>query len=345
MTTSNPAVKRVALIGARGHTGAELVKLLDAHPQLALVVASSRAAAGKPLGEVVPGLTGAGAGGADTAKLVVEDTAPAALAGVVKERGVDAVVLALPNGEAAAWVRDLSPSTAVVDLSADHRFDDAWVYGLPEHKRAALRGATRIANPGCYATGTQLALAPLLAMLDEKKPPHVFGVSGYSGAGTTPSPKNDPEVLRDNLVPYSLVDHTHEREVSRQLRRDVFFSPHVAPFFRGITLTISAPLAKSVTVAEVRERLRFRYASEALVRVVDGVPLVRDAAHRHDVTIGGVEVDPKGRRLVVVATLDNLLKGAATQAVQNLNLAMKLDELAGIPQAGTAQASAPGGAA
>ena len=236
----------------------------------------------------------------------------------------------MPNGESAPWLAALPASCVVVDLSADHRFEQGtWVYGLPELHRAALPKATRIANPGCYATGVQLALAPLLR--DLSSAPHVFGVSGYSGAGTTPSPKNDPEALRDNLMPYALVDHTHEREITKHLARDVFFTPHVAPFFRGITLTVSAPLARAVTVAEVRERLRFCYAGEALVRVIDGVPLVRDAAGRHDVTIGGVAVDPQGRRVVLVATLDNLLKGAATQAVQNLNLALGFDELAGIP--------------
>lgn len=335
MTTST--TRRVALIGARGHTGAELVKLLDAHPGFDLVVASSRAAAGKKLGEVVPGIR------EKLAALVVQDIAPGAMGGVVAEHGLHAVILALPNGEAKPWLKGLPDETVVVDLSADHRFDaleQGWVYGLPELKRASVLRATRIANPGCYATGAQLALAPLLPLLHAEVAPTVFGVSGYSGAGTTPSPKNDPEALRDNLMPYSLVDHTHEREVTRQLKRDVFFSPHVAPFFRGITLTISAPLAKKVSVADVRERLQFRYASEALVRVVDHAPLVRDAANRHDVTIGGVEVDPQGRRVVLVATLDNLLKGAATQAVQNLNLALGFDELAGIPHAASAGGAA-----
>lgn len=330
-TTTTTSKKQVALVGARGHTGAELVKLLDAHPQLELVAASSRAAAGKPLGDVVPGLS------PRTGAIVVEDLQPRQLA----ERGVHAVVLALPNGEAKPWVKALPDATIIVDLSADHRFDDEWIYGLPEHKRSSLHRATRIANPGCYATGAQLALAPMLPLLAADVVPTVFGVSGYSGAGTTPSPKNDPEALRDNLMPYALVDHTHEREIARQLRRDVFFTPHVAPFFRGITLTVSAPLAKQVSLADVKARFTFRYQAEALVQVVDHVPLVRDAAGRHDVTIGGIEVDPKGRRVVVIATLDNLLKGAATQAVQNLNLALGLDELLGIPHERGAAPAAP----
>ena len=127
--------------------------------------------------------------------------------------------------------------TVIVDLSADHRFDDAWYYGLPELTRHAIAANARISNPGCYATAMQLAIAPLTDQL--AGPPQCFGVSGYSGAGTTPSDKNNPDKLRDNLMPYALVDHVHEREVSRQLGMPVEFMPHVAPHFRGITMTVN----------------------------------------------------------------------------------------------------------
>src|SRR5262249_42410139 len=139
---------------------------------------------------------------------------------------LDAYALALPNGKSEAFVdsiRRARPDAVIVDLSADHRFDGRWVYGQPERRRDQIRGARRISNPGCYATATQLALAPLMSLIEGS--PSVFGVSGYSGAGTTPSPRNDPEVLRDNLLPYSLVGHIHEREVSAQLGRPVFFMP------------------------------------------------------------------------------------------------------------------------
>jgi N-acetyl-gamma-glutamyl-phosphate reductase common form len=243
---------------------------------------------------------------------------------------VDAVFLALPNDLSHGYVEAIdaaAPGCVIIDLSADHRFDDGWAYGLVERHRAELRGATRIANPGCYATAAQLAIAPLLDKLSG--PPQVFGISGYSGAGTTPSPRNDPEQLRDNLMPYKLTGHIHEREISRHLDHEVHFMPHVASFFRGISLTIHASLDAPYDSAALLVDYQRAYQDEPLVRVQSDIPLVREAANQHHVTIGGI--DSVDRRAVLVATIDNLLKGAATQAVQNLNLALGLDELTGLP--------------
>ena len=219
-------------------------------------------------------------------------------------------------------------------MSSDHRFDDAWVYGLPELHRAELRGARRIANPGCYATGAQLGLAPFLRLLGGT--PAVFGVSGYSGAGSKPSPKNDPARLADNLLPYSLVDHTHEREIGRHLGRPVAFMPHVAPFWAGISLTIHLPLTgdariQGLDAAELHRRALARYRGEPLVKVTAEPPEVKDARGTPGVLVGGFAVDEARTHAVVVVALDNLLKGAATQAVQNLNLALGFEELEGIP--------------
>jgi N-acetyl-gamma-glutamyl-phosphate reductase len=293
--TASHAKKRVGVVGARGYVGQELVPLVQAHPHLELAFASSRSE--QPVG-------------------------PADVA----QHHVDAIVLAMPNGQSDPYAA--AYPGVIVDLSADHRFD-GWVYGLPEHHRAKIVGARRIANPGCYATGAQLALEPFLDVIEGV--PHVFGVSGYSGAGTSKSDKNDPEKLRDNLIPYALVDHTHEKEVSRHLGRAVAFMPHVAPFFRGITLTVSFSTSQAVTKAALQERLASRYAGEALVKVQDEAPLVRDAANKHGATLGGLSVDAAGRRVALVCTLDNLLKGAATQALQNLNLALGLPEHMGVP--------------
>ena len=244
----------------------------------------------------------------------------------------DVVILALPNGKASPYVEAINVArsdTVIVDLSADYRFDDSWFYGLPELYRDNYRGQRHISNPGCYATAMQLAIAPMKDLL--AAPPACFGVSGYSGAGTTPSDKNDPEKLRDNLIPYSLVDHTHEREVTRHLGFPVEFMPHVAPHFRGITLTANLWMREKTTVEAIRARYRERYAAEPLVRVVDDAPWVSRIANHHHVEIGGFAVAPGGKRVVVVAILDNLLKGAATQAMQNLNLALGFPELEGIP--------------
>ncbi len=317
MTEPTSSRIRVGLLGARGYVGVELLRLVLAHPALEIAYLGSRQLAGKALESELPEAAGKG--------LVFEDLDPAAVA----RRPVELVFLALPNGLAAPYVEALraaEPETRLVDLSADHRFQDDWVYGLPEHHRDALRGARAIANPGCYATAAQVALRPLVSEL--VLAPSIFGVSGYSGAGTTPSPKNDVTLLRDNLMPYALAGHVHEREIGRQLGRAVRFMPHVAPFFRGITLTIDCELREATSAEGLLARYRERYAGEPLIHVMAEAPLVRDAAGQHGVTVGGFTVS--GTRAVVVATIDNLLKGAATQALQNANLALGLPELAGI---------------
>ena len=301
--------KTLGLVGSRGYVGRELTTLVEGHGDLEL-------------------------------RLAVSQRDGQSAADVAATR-LDVYVLALPNGTSEPYVEAIGkarPDAVIVDLSADHRFPGAasdgaarWIYGQPERNRAALRGALRIANPGCYATAAQLALAPLVALADG--PAHVFGVSGYSGAGTTPSPKNDPEALRDNLMPYALTGHVHEREVMTQLGYPVFFMPHVAPFFRGLTVTVSVALARPATKGELTARYVEAYGNEPLVRFQEEIPLVRDIAEKHDTVIGGLTLSEDGRHAVVVATLDNLLAGAATQALRNVNLALGFPENQGVPEA------------
>jgi N-acetyl-gamma-glutamyl-phosphate reductase len=310
--------RTVGIVGARGHVGSELIRLIAQHPGLELVFVSSRERAGQPLAAHEAGYRG------DLCYVSLDAAGVAAA-------GADAVILALPNGMAAPYVAAIdagSPRTVLVDLSADHRFDDDWYYGLPELTRGRAAGRTRISNPGCYATAMQLALAPLVDRL--AGPAQCFGVSGYSGAGTAPSERNDPERLRDNLMPYALVGHVHEREVSRQLGHAVEFMPHVAPHFRGITMTVNMHFAAAQTAAGLSARYRECYAGEKLVRIGENAPWVSAIAGRHHAEIGGVTVSADGHRAVVVCTLDNLLKGAATQAMQNLNLALGQPEFEGI---------------
>lgn len=315
----NDSTFTLGIVGARGHTGAELIKLVAAHPQLKLAFVSSRERAGQRLSDHHPEFQG---------DLQYENLD----ADAVAAKGVDAVILALPNGLAAPFVAALEtakPDTVIVDLSADYRFDNSWYYGLPELTRGRYNGQKHISNPGCYATAMQLAVHPLLDLL--AGPPQCFGVSGYSGAGTTPSDKNNVELLADNLMPYALANHVHEREVSVQLGVAVEFMPHVAPHFRGITLTANLWLNRVQTREQIVERFQQAYAGEPLIEVVDEAPWVSRIAGRHGAQVGGFTLAPGGKRVVVVATLDNLLKGAATQAMQNLNLALGIDELTSIP--------------
>lgn len=311
--------KTIGIVGARGHTGMELIRLIAAHPRLQLAFVSSRELDGQRVADHNDSYAG---------ELRYESLDPVAVAA----KAADVVILALPNGKAAPYVEAIDaarPDTLVLDLSADYRFDERWYYGLPELSRDKWRGEKRISNPGCYATAIQLSIAPLKDLL--AAPPVCFGVSGYSGAGTTPSDKNDPDKLRDNLMPYALTGHTHEKEASRHLGVPVEFMPHVAPHFRGLTVTTNLYLARPMKREDLMARFHHAYDGEPLVRVQDEAPWVSHIAHKHHVDIGGFALSVDGKRVVVVATLDNLLKGAATQAMQNINRALGVAETTAIP--------------
>lgn len=308
---------RLGLIGARGHTGAELIALIQDHPAFELALASSRAHSGQRVADRVSAYRG---------DLRFSEASPTQAA----DADIDGLILALPNGLAAPYVsvwQDAGQHGPIIDLSADYRFDPGWYYGLPELRRDHAKGKTRISNPGCYATAMQLALAPVQNLLTGT--PTCFGVSGYSGAGTTPSDKNDTQKLRDNLMPYAPFDHVHEREVSAQLQRAVRFVPHVAEFFRGICMTVTATVRSGVTDDDVAKLVHAAYADEPLVHVSPDAPWVARNVGKHHACVGGWAC--RDGQMVIYATLDNLLKGAATQALQNLNLACGHTEFEGIP--------------
>lgn len=350
---------RVGLLGARGYVGREIIRLIGRHSQLELVCASSRALNHQKVIDI-----------ATSPPLNPHTNEPAIYSPFSNEqlnishdlrfctldldniatspyaKSVDVWILALPNGhcEQYASVLDkIESKKVIVDLSADQRFNPKWVYGLPESpkKRDLLANATHIANPGCYATGSQLGLLPLLgsqksngdALIDLSIPPHIFGISGYSGAGTGLLKANNPAVLQDNVMAYKSVNHIHEQEISHQLGTRVCFMPHVAPFFQGIHLTISTHLKDSSSFKSAQDVCSFFqqfYAEEPLVQVVPEIPLVRDNAQKHHAIIGGFQLDENTKRLVTVVTIDNLLKGAATQAIQNINVALGIQEQTGI---------------
>ncbi|KAI1189522.1 hypothetical protein F5B17DRAFT_390869 [Nemania serpens] len=317
---SNEMPSRVALIGGRGYTGQALIELIDNHPYIELNRVSSRELVGQELK------------GYNKRKIIYDNLSPEDCA----QLDVEVVVLALPNGVSKPYVEAITQAekgkdkkTVIVDLSADHRFDDSWTYGLAElTKRSKIAQATRISNPGCYATGAQLAISPLVDVIESN--PTVFGISGYSGAGTNKSLKNDVEYLTGGVLPYSLTDHMHEREISHHTT-PVSFIPHVSSWFRGIHLTINIPLNKTMNSRDIRNIYQDRYAGEKLIKVVGEAPYVKTIQNKHGVEIGGFAVDKTGKRVVICATIDNLNKGASTQALQNMNLALGYAEYEGIP--------------
>lgn len=315
----NTPQKTVGLIGARGHTGRQLLRLIAGHDGLALSFASSRELAGAPVGDMAPEVMG----------LDFEALSPDEAA----KRAPDACVLALPDGASASFVaafEEHSPQTVLVDLSADYRFTEEWAYGLPElyRDREQLASARRIANPGCYATAAQFAIYPALDIIEGT--PSVFGVSGYSGAGTTPSRRNDTDALSDNLMAYALTGHKHEREVSRHLGRPIAFTPHVHQAFSGLTVTVHLAFAAPQTSDSLMALYEQAYADEPLVQVREAAPELAEGTGINGAIVGGFAVSEDGLRGVVLCAEDNLLKGAAVQAVQNLNLALGFDELTGI---------------
>lgn len=295
----------IGIVGARGYAGAELITLIAQHPNLSLAFAASRSQIGQP----VP----------NTDSLTFIDADPAHIA----QQPCDAIVLATPDGTSHDYAAQIPEHRIIVDLSSDHRFEDTWAYGLSELNTDAIKHSTRISNPGCYATALQLAAAPLLPVIEG--PIHAFGVSGYSGAGTTPSDRNNPELLADGITPYKLVDHTHEREATRHLNHPVRFSPHVAPYFRGITLTLHAHADHDTTHDELFALYHSTYQHADLIEVLDKrIPRVQDIANTNGAQIGGIALAPDARGISVVCVIDNLLKGASAQAIQNLNLALDL---------------------
>lgn len=313
-------LRTMNLVGGRGYTGSELLRLLAGHPKMELGIASSSSVAGQSISSACDGWPDDGR------------TFTQLEPGAISAYPADAWVLALPNDLAGAWVEAILkefPGSVILDLSADYRFDPNWIYGLPERFREQIGSAKLIANPGCYATGSQLGLLPLVDQLVSS--PVIFGVSGFSGAGKTPSPRNDPNVLRDNLIPYTLSGHIHEKEISHQLNTAVRFMPHVAAFFRGISLTIAFELDKGTSADELETRFRQAYADEALITVSKEIPQVSAVQNTAGLHIGGFTVDERdARQGSLVVVLDNLLKGAASQAMQNLNLALGLEEYSGI---------------
>ena len=331
------------MAGASGYAGGELLRLLLAHPSLDVGPVAAGASAGLPVTDLHPQLPALG-------DLVFAPTDAGELA------DSDVVFLALPHGESAALVAQLPADLPVIDLGADFRLADAaawdrfygtphagqWPYGLPELFRDDLRGATRIANPGCYPTAVALALAPLLAAgLMEAQDVVVVAASGTSGAGRAAKANLLGSEVMGDLSAYKVGAHQHGPEIrqtlSRVAGRDVTlsFTPVLAPMPRGILATCTA--RTTATEDQLRAALVEQYDDEPFVHVLPAGRWPHTAA-----TAGSnachlqVTVDADAGRAVVVSAIDNLGKGAAGQAIQCANLALGLDETAGLSANGVA---------
>ena len=307
---------KIGIAGGRGFVGRELLQLLTSHDEISVSFVGSSSLAGQSVAEHT---------GTESELLFQPLTKE-----IINSTQVDAWVIAQPNGHAGKFVQELqNQSLKLIDVSSDFRFDDNWCYGLAEATQTQIAQSSRVANPGCYATAAQLALLPLRQKING--PINVFGVSGYSGAGSTPNPRNDQERLRNNLIPYSLTGHIHEREISRHLGHDVRFSPHVAPFFRGITVTVNAQIQSQSDPVELLESFQEYYRNYSLVKVQKEIPEIRDVAESNFAILGGFCSDDRDQRWVtVVCVIDNLRKGAASQVVQNLNLMFGMPYDAGL---------------
>ena len=318
----------LGIVGVRGYVGKELLELIAVHPNIEIQWVSSRQLEGKAIGSLVE---------KDIAKQLgqqnqlIENLSPADVA--TKE--TDIVVLALPNGLAEPFVQSLEASQhtkIIIDLSADYRFDKNWIYSVPELDQAAFKNAIskniaktkpiKISNPGCYATAMQLALAPIIEQLSATA--HCFGVSGYSGAGTKPSPNNDPDNLKDNLIAYALSEHLHETEVSVRMQQQISFTPHVAAFFRGINMTIQVEFSDAMNSEQLLALFNDYYKHQTFVSCQSEIPVIKQVINTPNCIIGGFKLSSDGKRATFISCLDNLLKGAASQALQNINIALNL---------------------
>ena len=321
---------RVAVAGATGYTGQELLRLLARHPGVSIAAATSSTAtsAARRLpalgrlwdGAITPLDPGALAREADFVFLALPDAAAAELAPALVDAGVRVIDLSgafrlRRADERARWY----PET--------HRVPDGIAYGLTERERGTIVRAAMVANPGCYPTATLLAVAPLVeaGLLATGSDIIVDAKSGVSGAGKTPSERTHFSECHGSLSAYGVFNHRHGAEIDQGVGRSVTFTPHLVPLDRGILATIYARVPAGTTEDAVGDVLANAYAGATFVRLVgSALPEIKHVAHTNFCDIGW-RVDPSGRA-ILVSVIDNLLKGASGQAVQNMNVMLGIDE-------------------
>jgi N-acetyl-gamma-glutamyl-phosphate reductase len=316
---NNHARAPVGVLGASGYVGRELLRLLDRHPAVTVAFATAESAAGREF---------------EGHRLVKVGAAPMQRAEIV--------LSALPHGVSARYVNEArAAGRRAIDLSADFRMSPEAIYGLTEYARPRVAGADLVANPGCYPTAALLALIPLAqrGLIDASREVIIDAASGVTGAGR--SPKTEllfGEVAEDYRAYAAGNTHRHIPELKASLAReggytgDLVFTPHLLPVKRGILETIHVPLSQPLEQAAAIELFVTAYAGEPCVQVLrDRLPSLQDVVHRNRVALGVVGVGEVRRpRVTVVAAIDNLVKGAAGQAVQNMNLMLGLPETTGL---------------
>jgi N-acetyl-gamma-glutamyl-phosphate reductase len=330
---------RVAIAGASGYAGGELLRLISAHPDLEISAVTAHGNAGQQVGDVHPNLR-------SMSGLLFAETTPAALA------GADLVFLALPHGASSALAAGLDPGQKIVDLGSDHRLADesaheryyggdyheAWTYGLPElpGQRAAIASAGRVANTGCHAVAVILAAAPLIAAgVAAPDDVVVVSASGTSGAGRAALPHLLGSEVMGDLSGYRVGAHRHVPEIKQAAGiHSLTMTPVLAPMPRGILASVSL---LATGTGDPRDCLAAAYADEPFVHVLPA------GQQPHTAATGGSNcahlqavVDQDSGRIVVTSAIDNLGKGAAGQAVQNANLMLGLPETAGLTTDGIA---------
>lgn len=337
--------QRVGILGASGYVGGELFRLIEGHPAFELVYVGGQSSAGSSVADVHPQLLGG--------ERVIEPL------NAVGEAGLDLAFLALPHGTSAGPAVELAAAgVKVVDLGADFRFGSpeayeaaygkphpypdqlgTWPYGIPELFRDEISASSTIAVPGCYPTSAVLALAPVLGagLVDDQKIV-VNAVSGATGAGRAPLPNLTYGAVAEGVAAYGLLTHRHRPEIERGLglatgvTPTVLFTPHLVPMLRGILATCYAH-APTATQDDLTACLADAYADAGFVEVITRSPQTRWVVGSNRCLLS-IRLDKRTRTAVVLSALDNLLKGAAGQAIQCANLMLGLDEGMGLPTAG-----------
>jgi len=338
---------KVGIIGANGYTGYELMRMLATHPKARVVYAASRSNAGTPVTHLYPSLQGA-YGDMLFDAIDVEACAKAC----------DVVFTALPHGVSAETCATIlkagKKNIKVIDLSADFRYDNIGlfnktygiehpatelnqtaVYGLCELFRDNIKGAHMVANPGCYPTASILALYPLV----QEKLVNPEGIiidakSGATGAGRQAQEAFSLCESGENFKAYSVTVHRHSSEIAEKLGADgLLFTPHLLPVKRGILATVYATLCSGITETHIKTAYAKYYKNEPFVRVGDDIPELKYVVNSNECRIG-FRVDKASGRIVIVSAIDNLIKGASGQAIQNMNILFGLDEKMGLPMCG-----------